>query len=114
MPIDVECDDHASEASTCLDFINGPKGRKLKYGNDEEKAAFQNIRTHYLEHQAQAEKKAQAAAQAAQKQKVSESINFKDLPIDGQIAMAAQAGIQLNPQGLVAEKTAQAAPPMVQ
>jgi hypothetical protein len=32
--------------------------------------------------------------------KVSESISFKDLPVDGQLQMAHQAGILLHPEGL--------------
>lgn len=39
----------------------------------------------------------------------SRSISFKDLPVDGQIQMAAQAGIQLNPEILVGEKLQQKA-----
>lgn len=34
------------------------------------------------------------------KDKVSESMSFKDMPIDGQMQMAAQAGIFLHPEGL--------------
>jgi len=37
------------------------------------------------------------------------SINFKDLPLDGQIELAAKAGIQLDPQVAMAEKQADAA-----
>lgn len=51
------------------------------------------------------------AAQQAQPQKAaplpkqpSESINFKDLPIDGKIQVAAQAGINLDPRGLVLQE----------
>lgn len=36
--------------------------------------------------------------------KVSQSISFKDLPIDGQIQMAAEAGIKLDPNVLMQEK----------
>ncbi len=36
--------------------------------------------------------------------KISQSISFKDLPIDGQIQMAAEAGIKLNPQVLLKER----------
>jgi hypothetical protein len=48
-----------------------------------------------------AQQKAQQAQQDQQSQgggnKVSESIGFKDLPPEGQVQMAAQAGIQINP-----------------
>ncbi len=35
-----------------------------------------------------------------EKDKVGESMSFKDLPIDGQMQMANQAGIFLHPEGL--------------
>lgn len=40
----------------------------------------------------------------AKKKSVGENINFKDLPPEGQVQMAAQAGIQLNHAGLVAQQ----------
>ena len=52
----------------------------------------------------------QARAADAQKSKetsgkISESINFKDLPPDGKVQMAAQAGIKINPPAPEVEKT---------
>lgn len=38
------------------------------------------------------------------KPEVSESMSFKDLPIDGKIQMAAKAGITLNPHGLILQE----------
>ncbi len=38
------------------------------------------------------------------KDRVSESISFKDMPVDGQLQMAAQAGILLHPMGLQQQK----------
>lgn len=46
----------------------------------------------------------QAFAPPQQPDMPSRSISFKDLPIDGQVQMAEQAGIQLNPQLLVAKE----------
>ncbi len=42
----------------------------------------------------------QNGQQKEQQQKVSESIGFKDLPPDGQVQMAAQAGIKLDPNAM--------------
>lgn len=95
--IDKECDDHDTEAQTCLEWINSPKGRKYKNGSPEEKAGFQNVRTHYLEHQKLADAKKAQLAQMAQKQKVAESLNFKDAPPDLQIQIAADAGHSMAP-----------------
>lgn len=97
VPIDEQCDDHDAEAQTCLEFINSPKGRKLKNGSPEEKAAFQNVRLHFLEHDAIRQKNKAAAAQAAQKQKVAESLAFKDAPPDLQVQIAADAGHTMKP-----------------
>lgn len=95
--VDEVCDDHDAEGQTCLEFINSPKGRKLKNGTPQEKASFQNVRTHYLEHKKFSDAKKAQMAQMAQKQKVGESMNYKDLPPEGQVQMAGQAGIQINP-----------------
>ncbi len=46
----------------------------------------------------------------AKSQGPSESISYKDLPPEGKLQMAAQAGIQLNPQGLQAAADAENAP----
>ena len=61
---------------------------------------------HITEHErALAEGQATGQQQAGQQggeqqQKVAESIGFKDLPPDGQVQMAAQAGIKLDPQAM--------------
>ncbi len=71
---------------------------------------------HIYEHQEYlAEKSGQGGGQSGgqQEQKVSESISFKDLPPDGQVQMAAQAGIKID-EGAVQqmqEKTNQSAQP---
>jgi len=113
VPIDPDFDDHASEFETCLSFINSPKGRKMKNGSEQEKAGFANVRLHATEHKAIIDKN----QKGPQGKPPSESIQFKDMPPDGQVQMAAQAGIKLDPQAL-AEKQAQDAqakkPPLVQ
>lgn len=45
-----------------------------------------------------------------EKDRVGESMSFKDLPIDGQFQMAAQAGILLHPEGLRQQKLIQNKP----
>lgn len=57
--------------------------------------------------QADIQKQAQSQQPA---NKVSQSISFKDLPIDGQIQMAAEAGIKLDPHILVQSKQPPVAP----
>lgn len=48
-------------------------------------------------------------AQSNQSKSPSESITFKDLPPEGQIQMAAQAGIQLSPEAIAQQKAEEAA-----
>lgn len=55
------------------------------------------------------QQQAQMAAQQQPANKVSESISFKDLPPEGQVQMAAQAGIQLTPQAAMQQQLMQQA-----
>lgn len=105
VPIDEQFDIHEVEYQTCVDFINSPKGRKMKNGSDEDKAAIDNIKTHAMEHFAVMQKNAKGPATKPP----SESINFKDLPADGQVQLAGQAGIKLDEQKLLAAKAAELA-----
>lgn len=108
VPIDVECDDHVNEAACCLTWINSPEGRKFKAGNPEQKAAFSNVRTHYLEHKAQADAlAAKAAASQQQTKPLSISANVKDLPPGEAAQIMTKNGIQSNPQDFIADDVAQ-------
>ena len=102
--IDPECDDHATEAATCLSIINSPKGRSLKNGTEQERQAFDNLRLHYLEH-----KKLVPPANQQQPKPVSKSINIKDLPPQEAAQLASQGGIQANPQDFEVQDVQQAA-----
>ena len=87
-------EDHASESFCCRKFLMSPEGRKLKKNN---RPFFDNVVLHMGEHdQALAAKQGGGA-----KKPPSESINFKDLPPGGQVEMAAQAGLKLNPEELM-------------
>jgi hypothetical protein len=94
VPIDPIFDDHQIEFEECKRWINSPEGQEAKQMNPK---GFQNVRLHALAHYQQVQAQ---AAQAAQQQNPpkgpSESINFKDLPPDGQRQLAQQAGIQLS------------------
>jgi hypothetical protein len=87
-------EDHASESFCCKKFLMSPEGRKLKKNNP---TAFQNVVLHMGEHDAELAKQQGGGA----KKPPSESINFKDLPPDGQVEMAAQAGLKLDPAQLL-------------
>lgn len=90
--VDAEFDMHAVEFAEVQTFVNSPDGQKAKAQNP---MGFSNVRLHGLEH-----KKAMGAQQQPPQEKPSETIAFKDLPPEGQIQMAAQAGLQLVPQDI--------------
>jgi len=49
-------EDHATERDTCWEWCNSPEGRKYKRGTPEEKAAWENIHLHGMEHDEMAKK----------------------------------------------------------
>lgn len=90
--IGIEQEDfHQFEYQCCQDWLSSPDCRKeLEAGNQ---AGVLNVRLHARMHQAAM----QAMNAESAGKKVSESINFADLPPDGQVQMAAQAGIKIQP-----------------
>ena len=93
VPVDALLDRHDVEFEECKRWANSPEGMKAKMTNP---AGFANVRAHAGEHQA-----ILAQAQSGGQKPPSESINFKDLPPDGQVQMAKQAGLDLNPAMLL-------------
>jgi uncharacterized coiled-coil protein SlyX len=104
VPVDEELDDHQNEMAEIMTFANSPKGIKARA---EKKDGFANLRLHYDEHKRALVAKIQQQMQAQQPQMkpISESVsvNFKDLPPEGQVQVAQKLGIQLNPQNLMQE-----------
>jgi hypothetical protein len=99
-------DDHSVELETCKRWLTSDAGQLARLNNPE---GWANVRAHAMLHeqfmkQQMAEQNATTgaapvASKTAPGQKPpTESINFKDLPPDGQAQMAAQAGIHLSPQ----------------
>jgi hypothetical protein len=106
-PIDTECDDHEIEAATTLRFINSPRGRAMKNGDEEERESIANIRLHYIEHRDEF-KKQQAAAQPPPPgpKPPSISANTKDMTPDEASQALAMAGIKSDPQNVAATRAA--------
>lgn len=98
VPIDPVWDFHQQHIETVQDWL----ASQDRY-DEEAKGNFpgiDNVKLH-----GQAHKDALAAMQQPPQEKPpSESINFADLPPDGQVQMAAKAGIQLNPTIMAAQK----------
>jgi broad specificity phosphatase PhoE len=61
------------EYQAVLDFINSPEGRRMRNGNDDERAGFENARLHGREH------KAKIPPPEPEMKPPSTSISFKDL-----------------------------------
>ena len=83
-------------------WANTPEGIRIRI---EEPDQFKNVRLHYDAHKAALQKQ-QAGQGGPQTKPVSEglSLNFKDLPPDGQVQAAAKFGITLDAAKLQAEE----------
>lgn len=100
VPIDPEWDMHPLHVQTITDWL----ASQARF-DEEAKGNFpgiENVKLHGMAH-----KQAMAAAQQAPAGKPpSVSINFADLPPDGQVQAAKEAGIQLNPTIMAAQAIA--------
>jgi hypothetical protein len=86
------------EFAECERWATDPAGMAAMKTNP---AGYANVMLHAQMHQARMQ---QVAAQANQKETPSESIAYKDLPPDGQIQLAQQAGIKLDPKSVAVLK----------
>lgn len=94
VPIDPEWDFHQQHIQTIQDWLSSQsRFDEEAKGNFE---GIENVRLHGMEHK----KVLQGMQGSAQGKPPSVSINYKDLPPDGQLQAAKEAGIQLNPMGL--------------
>lgn len=100
VPVNKLLDEHSFEATAVKTWANSEDGVKAAAENPD---GFNNVQLHYSEHMAAAAEQAAAAGPQGVKPP-SESINFKDLPPDGKVQMAAKDGIQLNAAQLAAEE----------
>lgn len=103
VPIDMLFDNHAIEATEMKRWANSDAGQTAARENP---AGFANVQAHYQEHMAAAQ---QQSAGQSQGKPPTATINFKDLPPDGKAQLAAQDGIHLDPQQLMAQQLQDAA-----
>jgi hypothetical protein len=99
--IDPEFDDHATEYTECVRWINSPEGQAARVQYPD---WFADVRLHALAHKAamQAQQAGNAPEKADDRPRV--QINYTDLPVPGQVQAAAAAGIQLNPADAAAQQ----------
>lgn len=106
LPIDAQVDDNDTEMATCWMWLNGEEGRKMKRIK---KDSYENVRLHFLDHQAASQAKAaKAAAMAAPGKPPSVSANYKDVA-----ANDAGAGAQILAKAGIAPTPGTTAPPPV-
>jgi len=95
VPIDPEWDFHQFHVEVIQDWLASEQCEQEK--EKQNILGIENVKAH-----GQAHKQALAAQQQpAPSKPPSESINYADLPPDGQLQLAAKAGITLNPQALI-------------
>lgn len=89
---------HPIEAAQCLDWMNSTEGQKFKYGTPEQRAAYQNVHLHWLEHSNMAKKIAAANAPPANKPpSESISIDVSKMPPNVAVQALAKAGVTATP-----------------
>lgn len=104
VPIDPVWDMHVQHVQTIQDWLaSQERFDEEAKGNFE---GIENVKLHGMEHK-QAIAQAQAG-QAQQQKPPSLAINYADLPPDGKIQAAGEAGIKLNPQIVMAQEAQKA------
>lgn len=107
VPIDPEWDLHAQHIQTVQDWLSSQERYDEEAKGNME--GIENVKLH-----GEAHKKAFAQQQAnqpnANQKPPGVSINFADLPPDGQVQAAAEAGIKLNPEGVIQQHIEKSAP----
>lgn len=95
-------EDHAAEAATCFEWMNGQEGRKFRAGSPEQRMAFANVKLHWQQHSQMA---AKLAAQNVQPipPKISISVPVDKMPGPEAVAALQKAGIAANPQDFSAQ-----------
>ena len=96
IPVDLEVEDHDTEAMACWQYLNSPEGRKAKHDNPN---GYQDVRLHFIAHVDAAKQKAAASAPPPQVKPPSVSISYKDVPDQSEAdQILNKAGIQTTPK----------------
>ena len=90
VPIDADFDDHAVHLEECKRWLYSPAGRQAKIA---EPSWFLDVRSHAELHMAAIKAAQPPPPVPTDKPKL--AINFKDLPPDGQVQAAGEAGIHI-------------------
>lgn len=88
---------HAVEADTCFQWMNSSEGQKFKNGDEEQKAAYQNVHLHWQAHVAMAKKIAAQNAPPDKPPSESLSVSVDKMPTNVAIQALAKMNIKATP-----------------
>lgn len=88
-------EDHQVEAATCFEWMNSIAGREYKYGTDEQRAGFANVKLHWQEHNAQVKAMHNPTPEQP---RINVNVAIDKLPPEVQAQMLAFMGIQSSPE----------------
>lgn len=94
-------ENHAVHAAITLGMLTSPTGRKLKNGTDEQKAIYQNLELHWMEHEAMAK---QLQPPKEMEFKGSVTIDPSKFPPQAQSEMFQAMGLEVPPYSLQPEE----------
>jgi len=90
-------ENHSIHAAITLGLLTSPTGRKLKYGDENQQAIYQNLTLHWKEH---VEMSMKLTPPTPIETKVSFSGDITKLPPDAQSKAFQAVGLQVSPQEL--------------
>lgn len=88
-------ENHAIHGAVALGMLTSPTGRKLKFGDDEQKAIFQNLYLHWKEHEAVLEK---LKPPPEVEMKATVTVDPTKLPPEAQAKAFQALGLEVTPQ----------------
>lgn len=97
-----ESENHAVEASTCFQWMNSSEGQKFKFGTEDQKAAYENVRLHWSEHVAMVKKIAAENAPPPKPPSESLSAPVDKLPVQAAVQALAKMGITVTEEDFAA------------
>jgi hypothetical protein len=92
-----ESENHAVEANECFEWLNSTEGQKFKNGTEKQRAGYENVHLHFLEHLAMAKKLAAANKPPDKPPSESISVDVSKMPPEVAAQALAKMGIQSTP-----------------
>jgi hypothetical protein len=93
-----ESENHAVEANECFEWMNSTEGQKFKHGTEKQRAGYENVHLHWMEHVAMAKKIAAANQPPGKPPSESISVDVSKMPPLVASQALAKMGINSTPQ----------------